>query len=211
MNNHTVFEWIIESTKGAQNTVCGGGRYDGLVEQLGGPKKPAIGFSIGLERLLELWMATHAKTPTQEIPEIYLIKSGEKAQVEGLLLAEQLRSVLPALKLQVDCMGGHFRQQFKRADESHAPIALVVGDDEVLVVGDEGLVVVLVELAGHVVRDVEQRGGLCRSGAGGGGQDQRGQDGLESRPGIHVHVAQVVMDATYCERGPIQLKRIDSC
>lgn len=129
--NSTVFEWVMCDTKGAQNTVCAGGRYDGLIEHLGGPSKPAIGFAIGLERLLELWQNYHAMSPAAMSPHAYLIKRGEQATQAGLTLAEQLRTALPGLKLQVDCIGGKFGQQFKRADESGALLALVLGDHEV--------------------------------------------------------------------------------
>ena len=129
--NKTVFEWIIRDASGAQNTVCGGGRYDGLIKHLQGPDKAAVGFAIGLERLLELWMSTQAMTPATLGPQIYLIKHGEATTLEACILAEKLRSTLPQLKLQVDHTGGHFSQQFKRASESQATIALVLGENEI--------------------------------------------------------------------------------
>jgi histidyl-tRNA synthetase len=129
--NKTVFEWVINDAQSAQNTVCAGGRYDRLVQQLGGPAKPGIGFSIGLERLLELWMTTHNRMPLPEAPQLYIIQAGALAATESLALAEKLRDTFPALKIQVDCMGGHFSQQFKRASEHRASIALVLGEDEI--------------------------------------------------------------------------------
>jgi histidyl-tRNA synthetase len=127
----TVFEWVLKDAQSAQNTICAGGRYDGLIEQLGGPLKPAIGFAIGLERLLDCWMATHTKPVLSECPDLYIIKVGELAAIEGLILAEKLRDALPNIKIQTDCLGGHFSKQFKRANDAHAFIGLVLGDDEV--------------------------------------------------------------------------------
>lgn len=124
--NKTVFEW---TTKGenAQNTVCAGGRYDNLVGQLGDHSTPAVGFAIGLERLLALCQPDDL---TESI-DIYLITAGELAHQEGLILAEQLRTKLPQLTLMVDCVGGSFKNQFKRADKSGAHLALILGEDEI--------------------------------------------------------------------------------
>ncbi|MFO1430849.1 MAG: histidine--tRNA ligase [Candidatus Competibacteraceae bacterium] len=125
----TVFEWVTERL-GAQATLCAGGRYDGLVEELGGRPTPAIGFAVGLERLIVLLTeAGYAGLKTD--PQVYLATVGEAAGRHGLLLAERLRDRLPGLRLQFDCGGGHFKSQLKRADRSGARLALLLGEDEV--------------------------------------------------------------------------------
>jgi len=125
----TVFEWVTDQL-GAQGTICAGGRYDGLVEYLGGKPTPAFGFAIGLERLLALLEAGNAKIPVSH-PHVYLVLNGQQAVQHGMVFAEQLRSTLPGLRLQTNCGNGSFKSQFKRADRSDAGIALVMGDDEV--------------------------------------------------------------------------------
>ena len=125
----TVFEWVTDQL-GAQGTICAGGRYDGLVEYLGGRPVPAFGFAIGLERLLALLEAGNAKIPVSH-PHVYLVLNGQQAVQHGMVFAEQLRSALPGLRLQTNCGNGSFKSQFKRADRSGAGIALVMGDDEV--------------------------------------------------------------------------------
>jgi histidyl-tRNA synthetase len=125
--SRTVFEWVTDQL-GAQGTVCAGGRFDGLVEQLGGKPTPAAGFAIGLERLLEL---VRAQLRTNHAPHAYLVLVGDTAQSRGLVLAERLRDALPGLRLQTNCGGGKFQNQFKRADKSGAKVALVLGDDEI--------------------------------------------------------------------------------
>lgn len=127
--NATVFEWVTDQL-GAQGTVCAGGRYDGLVTQLGGRATTAVGFAIGLERLLEL-VKIHAKDEIANQVDVCLVMVGEAAQAKGLVLAEQLRSELPVLRVQSLCGGGSFKSQMKRADKSGAQIALILGDDEV--------------------------------------------------------------------------------
>ncbi|MEA1051056.1 histidine--tRNA ligase [Lamprobacter modestohalophilus] len=122
--NRTVFEWITDAL-GAQGTVCAGGRYDGLVEQLGGKATPAVGFALGLERLLEL---SHTEPPPSV--DAYLIAVGEQASAAAMAIAEQIRDALPQLRLVCHCGGGSFKSQFKRADRSGAKVALVLGDDE---------------------------------------------------------------------------------
>ncbi|GAB6067769.1 histidine--tRNA ligase [Methylothermus subterraneus] len=124
----TVFEWVVPSEVIAQGTVCAGGRYDTLVEQLGGPPTPAAGFALGMERLLAL--LADSKTPVQA-PHLYLIRVGEQAQEEGLKLSEWLRDVFPDLRLVLHLGGGTFKAQFKRADRSGAQYALILGEDEV--------------------------------------------------------------------------------
>ncbi len=125
--SRTVFEWVTDQL-GAQGTVCAGGRFDALVEQLGGKPVPAAGFAIGLERLLEL---VRDKLKPQHLPQAYLVLVGEAAQAQGVILAERLRNAQPGLRLLTHCGGGSFKSQFKRADKSGAQIALVLGDDEV--------------------------------------------------------------------------------
>lgn len=129
--SRTVFEWITDSL-GAQGTVCGGGRYDGLVPQLGGKAVPAAGFALGIERLI-LLLETLEKIPSSVFATLdaYFILAGDSAQREGFKLAERLRSQVPGLRLQVHCGGGSFKSQMKKADKSGAPLALILGDDEV--------------------------------------------------------------------------------
>lgn len=123
----TVFEWVTDQL-GAQGTVCAGGRFDGLVEQLGGKPVPAAGFAMGLERLLEL-ARTHLEPAN--VPHAYMVLVGEAAQNTGLILAEQLRDAVPGLRLMTHCGGGSFKSQFKKADKCGAQLALILGDEEV--------------------------------------------------------------------------------
>jgi len=124
----TVFEWVTDSL-GAQGTICAGGRYDGLVEYLGGKPTPAFGFALGLERLLAM-LATGAAALPDSSPHIYLVLSGERAVHRGMVFADELRNVIPRLRLLTNCGNGSFKSQFKRADRSGAQYALVMGDDE---------------------------------------------------------------------------------
>ena len=124
----TVFEWVTGSL-GAQGTICAGGRYDGLVEYLGGKSTPAFGFALGLERLLALLAAGGTALPDAS-PHIYLVLNGDKAVQRGLVFADELRDVIPGLRLLTNCGNGSFKSQFKRADRSGAQYALVIGDDE---------------------------------------------------------------------------------
>jgi histidyl-tRNA synthetase len=125
----TVFEWVTDEL-GSQGTVCAGGRYDGLIEQLGGRANHAVGFAMGMERLLAL-METLDQVPVAGGVDVYLIRAGEKAEREGLRLAETFRNEIPSLKLQLHCGGGNFKSQFKKADKSGAEFALILGEDEV--------------------------------------------------------------------------------
>lgn len=127
--NKTVFEWITESL-GSQGTVCGGGRYDGLVEQLGGKPAPAVGFAMGLERLV-LMLETLELNDTRKAVDVYLVTAGEGTLVNGMKLAEQLRESVPGLRLMTHFGGGNFKKQFKRADKVGATMALVLGENEV--------------------------------------------------------------------------------
>jgi histidyl-tRNA synthetase len=125
----TVFEWVTTEL-GSQGTVCAGGRYDGLIEQLGGKPNHAVGFAMGMERLLAL-METLENIPVARTVDVYLIIAGEQAERIGLRLAETIRNEIPGLKLQVNCGGGSFKSQFKKADKTAAEFALILGDDEV--------------------------------------------------------------------------------
>ncbi|MGL6026647.1 histidine--tRNA ligase [Vibrio misgurnus] len=127
--NRTVFEWVTESL-GSQGTVCGGGRYDGLVEQLGGKPTPAVGFAMGLERLV-LMMETLGNTDVRRSVDVYMVTAGEGTLLAGMKLAEQLREQVPGLRIMSHFGGGNFKKQFKRADKVGAAIALVLGEDEV--------------------------------------------------------------------------------
>jgi len=126
--SHTVFEWTTKAL-GAQGTVCAGGRYDGLVPQLGGKPTPAAGFAMGVERLLEL-MRVQAGRVGDYAPDAYLVLAGEQVQEAGFVLAERLRRDLPSFRLQVNVQGGSFKAQMKRADKSGAAVALILGEDE---------------------------------------------------------------------------------
>lgn len=124
----TVFEWVTDEL-GAQATVCAGGRYDGLVSQLGGRATPAVGFAIGMERLILLLEQLGGPTGG-DAPHAYLVVVGELARAQGLLLAERLRRDLSGLRLMMDCGGGSMKSQFKRADKSGARFAFILGEDE---------------------------------------------------------------------------------
>ncbi|KGK10500.1 histidine--tRNA ligase [Vibrio navarrensis] len=139
--NRTVFEWITESL-GSQGTVCGGGRYDGLVEQLGGKPTPAVGFAMGLERLV-LMLETLELTDVRRSVDVYVVTAGEGTMMAGMKLAEQLRESLPGVRVMNHFGGGNFKKQFKRADKVGAVVALVLGENEVA-----DSTVVLKDLAG---------------------------------------------------------------
>ena len=124
----TVFEWTTDQL-GAQATVCGGGRYDALVAELGGKTTSAIGCAIGLERLIEL-VDVSDQNEQNNPPKIYIVAVGSKAEEEGFVLAEELRDAYPNLSIEMNLNGGRFKQQFKRADKAGADIALILGDDE---------------------------------------------------------------------------------
>jgi histidyl-tRNA synthetase len=124
----TVFEWVSDRL-GAQATVCAGGRYDGLVEQLGGRPIPAVGFAMGLERLVALLEESSPEAGAASV-DVYLVLLGDAAAQEGLILAEELRTARPDLRILSNCGGGGTKAQFKRADRSGARYALVMGDNE---------------------------------------------------------------------------------
>lgn len=123
----TVFEWVTDKL-GAQSGVCGGGRYDGLVEQLGGKSTPAIGFSFGMERTI-LLMEQNNKQLEPHL-HAYLITDGETSFEAGLKLANYLRGKVPGLKLLMHCGGGSLKSQFKKADKSSATFAIIIGEYE---------------------------------------------------------------------------------
>ncbi|MSS75964.1 MAG: histidine--tRNA ligase [Methyloglobulus sp.] len=125
----TVFEWVTDEL-GSQGTVCAGGRYDGLIEQLGGKPNHAVGFAMGMERLLAL-LELRDDLPITKPVDAYMIRVGEKAEREGLRFAETIRNEFPTLKLQLSADGGSFKNQFKKADKVGAEFAIILGDDEV--------------------------------------------------------------------------------
>lgn len=124
--NGTVFEWVT-SELGAQSAVCSGGRYDALVEELGGSQTPAFGFGLGIERVVAL---LESRSIRHEDLDAYLLIVGEEAEQRGMQLAENWRREIPGLRLQVNCGGGNFKSQFKRADKSGAQWAFILGPDE---------------------------------------------------------------------------------
>lgn len=126
--SRTVFEWISDDL-GAQGTICAGGRYDGLVQQLGGRPVPAAGFAMGLERLLEL-INRRDKLSTLDQPHAYLVAVGEGASLQAYSLAERLRADICGLRLLVNAGGGSFKAQLKRADKSGASLALILAEEE---------------------------------------------------------------------------------
>ncbi|MCN4143935.1 MAG: histidine--tRNA ligase [Thiohalomonas sp.] len=124
----TVFEWVTDKL-GAQGTVCAGGRYDGLVKQLGGRDTKAVGFALGLERLISLLQQDDLEKHYKH-PHAVMLMMGERAQNAGFALTEELRNAVPDVRILSVCGGGSFKTQMKRADKSQAEIALILGDDE---------------------------------------------------------------------------------
>ena len=128
--NLTVFEWITDAL-GSQGAVCAGGRYDGLVEKLGGRSTPAIGWAMGVERLVGLYEACGGDTG-ESAPDVYVVAVGDAAIAAGMAAAENLRDAMPALKVELNLGGGNFKTQLKRADKSGAAYAVIIGEDEML-------------------------------------------------------------------------------
>lgn len=126
---HTVFEWVTDRL-GSQATVCAGGRFDKLIEQLGGQPTPAIGFAIGIERLLLLMDTLQRVFPAQPKPLLFMLATSEEGHVKALAMAEQIRNKEPDWLVQVNHSGGSFKSQFKKADKSGARLALILGEDE---------------------------------------------------------------------------------
>ncbi|MCL4721427.1 MAG: histidine--tRNA ligase [Gammaproteobacteria bacterium] len=125
----TVFEWVTDRL-GTQGAVCAGGRYDGLVEHLGGEPTPAIGFAIGLERLVELFSLDGGAAPLRA-PDVYVVAVGDGALRAAFRIAEDLRDGVSPLRVETHCGGGGFKAQMKRADRSGAAVAVIIGEDEV--------------------------------------------------------------------------------
>ncbi|MEJ1961346.1 MAG: histidine--tRNA ligase [Gammaproteobacteria bacterium] len=126
--SRTVFEWTTDAL-GSQDAVCGGGRYDGLISHLGGDGTPAIGFAMGIERIVALLVQAQ-NLPAPRAPDAFVVVSGEQAAAQALKIVEQLRNQLPHRRFEVNLGGGKFKAQFQRADRSGAPLALILGDDE---------------------------------------------------------------------------------
>jgi histidyl-tRNA synthetase len=126
--SRTVFEWITDAL-GSQDAVCSGGRYDGLISQMGGEPTPAIGFAMGVERVVEL-VRLAGVTPPVNAPEVFVMAQGDAAQRSALALAETLRDQMPGRGIVVHCGSAKFKTQFRRADESGARVALLIGEDE---------------------------------------------------------------------------------
>jgi histidyl-tRNA synthetase len=125
----TVFEWVTADL-GSQDAVCSGGRYDGLVEQLGGEAVPGIGWALGVERIVEL-LRLQGRAGDDAYADVYVVLGGAAAEAAGLAVAERVRDALPGLRVEMNCGGGSFKSQLKRADRSGARYAVILGDDEV--------------------------------------------------------------------------------
>jgi histidyl-tRNA synthetase len=128
--NRTVFEWVTTSL-GSQGTVLAGGRYDGLVEQLGGKATPAVGFAMGIERLVLLLQTLEILKEPTSTADVYVIAAGTQAEIKAVEIAENLRQAAPHVRVVNHCGGGNFKKQMKRADKVGASIALILGDDEI--------------------------------------------------------------------------------
>jgi histidyl-tRNA synthetase len=161
--NLTVFEWITDAL-GSQGAVCAGGRYDGLVEKLGGRHTPAIGWAMGAERLVALYEACGGQ-PGEAAPDVYVVAVGDKALATGMAIAEELREAMPGLKVELNLGGGSFKSQLKRADKSGADYAVILGEDEVakkeaglkpLRTEEDQVSVALNELAGTLARRLKR-------------------------------------------------------
>lgn len=126
---HTVFEWVTDKL-GSQATVCAGGRYDALVAQLGGSATPAVGFALGMERILLLMATLGLTQPEVQKLSLFVIATHDEAMVQGLVLAESIRDNYPSVDVSVNTAGGSLKSQFKKADKSGARFALILGDDE---------------------------------------------------------------------------------
>jgi len=124
----TVFEWVTDAL-GAQGTICAGGRYDGLVQQLGGRETPAAGFAMGIERILSLLEDTGMQV--DNAADIFVVLQGELAQLQGMGVVESIREQFANVRIQTNCGGGSFKSQIKKADKSGAKIALILGEEEI--------------------------------------------------------------------------------
>lgn len=126
--SRTVFEWVTDALGPTQNAVCSGGRYDGLIAQLGGAATPGVGFAMGVERVIDL-LTTANRLPPAPTPDVYVVVNGQ-AGAAALALIEQLREALPQRRIELNMGGGKFKSQFSRADQSGARLALIIGEDE---------------------------------------------------------------------------------
>ncbi len=126
--SRTVFEWVTTDL-GSQDAVCSGGRYDGLVAQLGGEPTPAIGWALGEERIVEL-LRLQQRVPQSGQADVYIVLAGAPAEALGLELAEQIRDAAPGVRVETNCGGGSFKSQLKRADRSGARFAVIIGETE---------------------------------------------------------------------------------
>jgi histidyl-tRNA synthetase len=127
--NRTVFEWVTDAL-GSQGAVCSGGRYDGLVEKLGGKPTPAVGWAMGMERFVALFEACGGNAPAAGA-DIYLVAVGEGTQERAFAVAEELRDAIPGVRVELNLGGGSFKSQLKRADASNAALALILGEQEI--------------------------------------------------------------------------------
>ena len=127
--NRTVFEWVTDAL-GSQGAVCSGGRYDGLVEKLGGRATPAVGWAMGMERLVDLFEACGGQAPSQNT-DIYVVAVGDGAIEQAFAVAEEIRDRIAGVHIDVNLGGGSFKTQMKRADKSNADYALVLGETEI--------------------------------------------------------------------------------
>ncbi|WP_348645848.1 histidine--tRNA ligase [Legionella maioricensis] len=127
---HTVFEWVTDKL-GSQATVCAGGRYDVLVEQLGGTSTPAAGFALGIERILLLMETLNLSEKSTSKESLFIIATNAQAVLKGLVIAETIRNTYPTMEIITNTAGGSFKSQFKKADKSGARLALILGEDEI--------------------------------------------------------------------------------
>jgi histidyl-tRNA synthetase len=129
--NRTVFEWVTDSL-GAQGTVCAGGRYDGLVEQLGGKSTQGVGFAVGIERLILMLQTLELDKDLTSAVDIYITTLDDSVELYARQISETLRDALPHIKVMNHCGGGNLKKQMKRADKSGASVALIIGQDEMV-------------------------------------------------------------------------------
>jgi histidyl-tRNA synthetase len=163
--SRTVFEWVT-SDLGSQDAVCSGGRYDGLVSQLGGDEVPAIGWALGEERIVEL-LRLQQRAGGEAAADVYVVLGSESAEAAGLRIAESLRDALPGTRIEMNCGAGSFKSQLKRADRSGARFAVILGDEE-LTRGVAGLKALREETAQSAVPLADLAGELSRLVAGRG-------------------------------------------
>jgi histidyl-tRNA synthetase len=128
--SRTVFEWVTDAL-GSQGAVCSGGRYDGLVEKLGGKPTPAVGWAMGIERLVALYEACGGEAPADDA-DVYVVAVGENTLEQAFAIAEQLRDEVAGIKVELNLGGGSFKSQLKRADKSNAAFALILGEQEIV-------------------------------------------------------------------------------